>query len=53
MGKARMLSESLATLQSILGVDLRNLTQAIAGNLAGNGRPDGQPASQSAPTATA
>ena len=36
MGKARMLSESLATLQSVLGVDLREVTQAIAGNLAGN-----------------
>lgn len=38
MGKARMLSESLATLQSVLGVDLRDLTQAIAGNIAGNGK---------------
>ncbi len=34
MGKARMLSESMATLESILGVDLRDLTQAIAGNIA-------------------
>jgi len=37
MGKARMLSESLATLQSVLGVDLRELSQSIAGNLASNG----------------
>jgi flotillin len=36
MGKARMLSESLVTLQSVLGVDLRDLTQSLAGNLAGN-----------------
>jgi flotillin len=36
MGKARMLSESLATLQSVLGVDLRDLTRNIAGNIAGN-----------------
>ena len=28
-----MLSESLATLESILGIDLRNLTQAIAGSI--------------------
>jgi flotillin len=33
MGKARLLSESLATLESVLGVDLRDLTQAIAGNI--------------------
>ena len=45
MGKARMLSESLATLQSVLGVDLRDLSQAIAGNIAGNRQPEaGQPA---------
>ena len=35
MGRARMLSESLATLEGILGVDLRQLTQSIAGNLTG------------------
>ena len=40
MGKARMLSESLATLESILGVDLRDLTQTIAGNIAGNRKPE-------------
>lgn len=35
MGRAKMLSESLATLESILGIDLRNLTQSIAGNITG------------------
>ncbi len=34
MGKARMLSESMATIESVLGVDLRDLSQAIAGNIA-------------------
>ena len=38
MGKARMLSESLATLQSILGVDLKDLTQSIAGNISSKGK---------------
>jgi len=37
MGRARMLTESLDTLESVLGIDLRTLTQSIAGNL-GNGR---------------
>lgn len=36
LGKARMLTQSLATLQSVLGVDLRELSQSIAGNLGGN-----------------
>lgn len=35
LGRARMLSESLATLESVLGVDLRKLSQSIAGNIAG------------------
>ena len=35
MGRARMLSESLAMLQSVLGVDLRALSQSIAGNITG------------------
>lgn len=39
MGKARMLSESMATIESVLGVDLRDLSQAIAGNISGNGGP--------------
>ena len=34
MGRARMLSESLATLETVLGVDLRQLSQNIAGNIA-------------------
>ncbi len=33
MGRARVLSESLATIESILGVDLRALSKGIAGNL--------------------
>ena len=44
-----MLSESLATLQSVLGVDLRDLTQAIAGNIAGNGKTKGAESSVAAP----
>lgn len=36
LGKARMLAESLATLESVLGIDLRSLTRNIAGNLASN-----------------
>lgn len=47
MGKARMLSESIATLEGVLGVDLKALTQNIAGNLGsksgGNGPSDGNP----------
>jgi flotillin len=35
MGRAKMLSESLETLESVLGVDLRELSQNIAGNIAG------------------
>ncbi|HNO77553.1 MAG TPA: SPFH domain-containing protein [Phycisphaerae bacterium] len=34
MSKARMLSESMATIESVLGVDLRDLSKAIAGNIA-------------------
>ncbi len=33
MGRARMLTESLATLESVLGIDLREMTQNIAGNV--------------------
>jgi flotillin len=33
MGRARTLSESLATLETILGVDFRDLTKTIAGNI--------------------
>ena len=35
MGRARMLSESLAVLEGVLGVDLKQLTQTIAGNITG------------------
>jgi flotillin len=34
LGRARMLSESLATLESVLGIDLRALTRTIAENIA-------------------
>jgi len=33
MGRARVLSESLATIETILGVDLRELSKGIAGNI--------------------
>jgi len=38
LGRARLLSESIATIESVLGIDLRTLTQNIAGNL---GKQDG------------
>ncbi|MGB2985985.1 MAG: SPFH domain-containing protein, partial [Phycisphaerae bacterium] len=34
MGRARVLSESLATIETILGIDLRELSKNIAGNIA-------------------
>ena len=34
MSRARTLSESLATIETILGVDLRELSKGIAGNIA-------------------
>ncbi|MBN2561592.1 MAG: hypothetical protein JXQ75_11740 [Phycisphaerae bacterium] len=40
MGRARILSESLATLEGILGVDLRELSRNIAGKLAKSGDSD-------------
>jgi len=43
LGRARMLSESLATLESILGIDLRNLTQSIAGGIVKPAHGDGTP----------
>ncbi|MCH7702490.1 MAG: hypothetical protein IID37_12465 [Planctomycetes bacterium] len=43
MGRARMLSESLATLESILGIDLRSLTQSIAGGIVKPTNGDGIP----------
>jgi hypothetical protein len=33
MGRARALSESLAVVENILGVDLRELSKTIAGNV--------------------
>jgi flotillin len=42
LGRARILSESLATLESVLGVDLRQVSQSIARNMAGRG-PDNPP----------
>ncbi|MEE9296929.1 MAG: SPFH domain-containing protein [Phycisphaerae bacterium] len=41
MGRARMLSESLATLESVLGIDLRDLTKSIAGNVTSRAKSDG------------
>jgi len=37
LGRARMLSESLATVESVLGIDLRQLSQSIAQNLGNRG----------------
>ncbi|RJP37026.1 MAG: flotillin family protein [Phycisphaerales bacterium] len=37
LSRARMLSESLATLEGVLGIDMRSLTKAIAANITGNG----------------
>ena len=34
MGRARALSETLAVLETILGIDLRELSKNIAGNIA-------------------
>ncbi len=39
LGRARMLAESLATLESVLGIDLRRLTHSIAGHLGGDHGP--------------
>ncbi|HUU82324.1 MAG TPA: SPFH domain-containing protein [Phycisphaerae bacterium] len=39
LGRARMLAESMATLESVLGIDLRSLTQGIAGNLGNAKKP--------------
>jgi len=36
LGRARMLTESLATLESVLGIDLRSLTHAIAERMDGS-----------------
>ncbi|MCH8252841.1 MAG: hypothetical protein IID36_10355 [Planctomycetes bacterium] len=43
MGRARMLTESLATLESVLGIDLKELTRSIASNITnGHGGDDGR-----------
>lgn len=39
LARARMLSESLATLESVLGIDLRTLTRDIAKKIGSNGSP--------------
>ena len=41
MGRAKMLSESMAVLESVLGIDLRQLSANIAGNVAA--KTDGKP----------
>jgi flotillin len=41
MGRAKMLSESMAVLESVLGIDLRQLSANIAGNVAP--KADGKP----------
>jgi flotillin len=61
MGRARLLSESMATLESVLGIDLRSLTQSIAGKIADkpvsaeqgddNGSPDSPSGSRKSKTA--
>ena len=40
LGRAKVLSESLGALESILGVDLRQLSQSIANRVAGNAHPE-------------
>jgi flotillin len=48
MGRARILSELLATLESVLGVDLRELSRGIAGRMTGPPReqPPARPAKE-------
>lgn len=53
MGRARMISESLATIESVMGIDLRKLAQSIAGNLGGNGHREEEPAAPSVPSIAA
>ena len=36
LGRARILSETMATLESVLGVDLREVSQKIASGIGGN-----------------
>jgi flotillin len=51
LGRARMLSESLATLESVLGIDLRQLTQSIAGNMSSTAHEDASDESPKSPPA--
>lgn len=44
LARAKVLSESLATVESVLGVDLRQLSQNIARGVAGDSKPEKQPA---------
>jgi flotillin len=46
MGKARMLSQSLATIESVLGIDLRDLTKGIAEKIVQDGNGSSSPASE-------
>lgn len=48
LGRARMLTESLATLESVLGIDLRSLTRAIADRIDGNALPGVPPSGRTA-----
>jgi flotillin len=48
LGRARMLTESLATLESVLGIDLRSLTRAIADRIDGNAPPGDPPSGRTA-----
>lgn len=41
MGRARVLSESLATIETLIGVDMRELSKNIAGNIAAKADTDG------------
>ena len=54
MGRARTLTESIATVESVLGIDLRSLTKNIAGNLGANGgekaEPTAKPQGKEAPS---
>ncbi len=44
LGRARMLSESLATVESLLGIDLTALSQGIAGRLSKTAETEAAPA---------
>lgn len=44
LGRARMLSESLATVESLLGIDLKALSQGIAGRMGTTAEKDAAPA---------